>query len=144
MVKCGMVDGDPCKCELVNPCVNYMVETIISNVLKIVLKEISPFEKNELLEFVRMPDAGEYIAIYIKELDNDRGVADNIEPSIGYIMDTVISGILKAILKIINPAEREELYKFVHMPGIDMHIRTYIKTLDEHREVIGDIVLNTI
>ena len=144
MVKCGRVDGDPCKCELTNPCVNYMVETIISNVLKIVLKEISQFERDELLEFVRMPDAGEYIKIYIEELDNHRGVIGSTGPCIGYIVYTVISSILKTILKTISPAERDELYKFAQMPDIDRHIRTYIATLDSHREVIGDIVLNTI
>ena len=144
MVKCGRVDGDPCKSELTNPCVNYMVETIVSNVLKMVLKEISQFERDELLEFVRMPDAGEYIKIYIEELDNHRGVIGSTGPCIGYIVHTVISSILKTILKTISPAERDELYKFAQMPDIDSHIRTHIATLDSHREVVGEIVLNTI
>ena len=144
MIKCGTVDGDPCKCELANPCVNYMVERIVSNVLKMVLKEISPFERNELLEFVRLVDAGEYVKIYVEELDNHRGVTDSTESCTGYITDAVVSGILKAVLKSITPAERDELYKFAQMPDIDGYIKTYIKTLDKHREVIGDIVLNTI
>ena len=144
MVKCGRVDGNPCKCELTNPCVNYMVETIISNILKLILKEISPFERNELHEFVRMPDAGEYIEIYVEELDNHRRVIDGAEPCIDYIIETVISSILKLVLKTISPAERDELRKFAQMPGTGRHIEIYIEELDKHREVIGDIVLNTI
>ena len=121
-----------------------MVETIVSNVLKMVLKEISPFERNELLEFVRFVDAGEYVKIYAEELDNHRGITGSTESCTGYITDAVVSGILKAVLKTITPAERDELYKFAQMPDIDGYIKTYIKTLDKHREVIGDIVLNTI
>ena len=78
MVKCGRVDGNPCKCELADPCVNYMVETIISNILKLILETISPFERNELYEFVRMPNAGRYIEIYIQELDKHREVIGDI------------------------------------------------------------------
>ena len=144
MVKCGRVDGNPCSCELTNPCVNYMVETIISNILKVTLKEISPFERNELQEFVRMPDAGKYIGIYVEELDNHRRAIDSTEPCIDYILETVISGILRLVMKTISPAERDELCKFVQMPSIGMHIRIYIENLDKHREVIGDVVLNTI
>ena len=144
MVKCGAVDGDPYKCELTNPCVNYMVETIVSNILKMMLEEISPFERNELHEFVRFVDAGEYVKIYAEELGNHRGITGSTESSAGYITDAVVSGILKAVLKTITPTEKDELYKFAQMPGIDGYIKTYIKTLDTHREVIGDIVLNTI
>ena len=121
-----------------------MVETIISNILKVTLKEISPFERNELQEFVRMPDAGKYIGIYVEELDNHRRAIDSTEPCIDYILETVISGILRLVMKTISPAERDELCKFVQMPSIGMHIRIYIENLDKHREVIGDVVLNTI
>ena len=143
MVKCGAVDGDPCKCELTNPCVNYMVATIVSNILKMILKEISPHERNELHEFVRLVDACEYVKLYAEDLDNHRGDTDGPESCIGYITDAVVSGILKAVLKTITPAERDELRKFAQMPGIDGYIKTYITTLDKHREVIGGIVLNT-
>ena len=78
MVRCNKIDGEPCKCELEEPCINYMVETITSNILKLVLGTISPVERNELREFVQMPDAGRYIEIYIQELDKHREVIGDV------------------------------------------------------------------
>ena len=74
MVKCNKVDGKPCKCELEEPCIMYMVETITSNILKLILGTINQFERDELREFVQMPDAGRYIQIYIEELDKHREI----------------------------------------------------------------------
>ena len=144
MVKCDKVDGNPCKCQLAEPCINYMVETIISNVLKLVLGTINPFETNELREFVQMPDAGRYIEIYIQELDKHRDVIGDVEPCIDYMVETIISSILKFVLGTISPAERNELREFVRMPNAGRYIEIYIQELDEHREVIGDVVLRTI
>ena len=83
MVKCNKVDGKACKCELAEPCIMYMVETIISNILKLVLGTINPFERDELREFVQMPDAGRYIEIYIEELDKHREIIGDV------VLDTI-------------------------------------------------------
>ena len=83
MVKCNKVDGKPCKCELIEPCIMHMVETIISNILKLILGTINPFERDELRQFVQMPDAGRYIELYIEELDKYRVTTGDV------VLDTI-------------------------------------------------------
>ena len=144
MVKCDKVDGNPCKCELTEPCVNYMVETITSNVLKLVLGTISPFERNELREFVQMPDARRYLELYTHELDKQREVIHDVEPCIDYMVGTIVSSILKFVLRTITPVEKSELSEFVQIPNAGRYIEIYLQELDKHREIIGDVVLNTI
>ena len=78
MVRCNKVDGEPCKCELEEPWIMYMVETIIRNILKLILGTITGFERDELREFVQMPDVGRYIQIYIEELDKHREIVGDV------------------------------------------------------------------
>ena len=78
MVQCNKVDGHPCSCELAEPCVIYMVETIISNILKLIMGSITPFERNKLRQFVQMPDAGRYVELYIEELDKHREIVGGV------------------------------------------------------------------
>ena len=78
MVQCNKVDGKTCKCELEEPCIMYMVETIISNILKFVLGTISHAERDELRQFTRMPDTGRYLQIYIVNLDKHREIVGDV------------------------------------------------------------------
>ena len=78
MVRCDRIDGEPCKCELEEPCVKYMVQTIISNLIKFVLGTITHGERDELREFVRMPDAGKYLSLYVEEMDKERELLGNV------------------------------------------------------------------
>ena len=78
MVRCNKIDGEPCTCELEEPCIKYMVETIVSNILKFVLGTITHAERDELQQFVRMPDAGRYLQLYIEELDKEREIVGDI------------------------------------------------------------------
>ena len=79
MVKCDAVDGKPCKCELTKPCIIYLVESIVSNTVKLVLGVISEKERDELQTLTRIPNAKRYIELYLEELDKNREmVADNI------------------------------------------------------------------
>ena len=145
MVQCSKIDGEPCKCELVEPCVNYLVETLTSNILKLVLRTITPFELNELHEFTHMPDARRYLELYTHELDKQREVIDDAaEPYIDYVVGTIVGSILKYVLKTITPTERIELHEFSRVTNARGYIDAYLGELDNHREIIGDIVLNTI
>ena len=78
MVRCNKIDGEPCACELDEPCIKYMLETIISNILKFVLGTITHAERDELRDFVRMPDAGRYLQLYIEQLDKEREIIGDI------------------------------------------------------------------
>ena len=78
LLKYNQVDGKPCKCELEEPCIMYMIETIISNILKLILGTISRVERDELRQFIQMPDAGRYIQIYIEELDKHRDIVGDV------------------------------------------------------------------
>ena len=78
MVRCNAVDGYPCKCELTNPCVVYLIETILSNMLKLLLDTISNEEREELRAMTRIPNAKTYLKLYIKELDNHRNMTSDV------------------------------------------------------------------
>ena len=78
MVKCNKIDGEPCSCELEEPCIKYMVTTIISNILKFVLGTITHGERDELRQFAQMPNAGDYLRLYMEELDKEREIVGDI------------------------------------------------------------------
>ena len=141
MVQCSKIDGEPCKCELVEPCVNYLVETLTSNILKLVLRTITPFELNELREFTHMPDARRYLELYTHELDKQQYVA---EPYVDYVVGAIVGSILKYVLRTITPTERIELHEFSRVTNARGYIDAYLGELNNHREIIGNIVLNTI
>ena len=78
MVKCDKVDGKPCKCELEDPPVIYLIQTIISNSLKLIMGTINQFDREELREVMRIPNASRYIELYLEELDKHRELVSDI------------------------------------------------------------------
>ena len=142
MVKCNKIDGEPCGCELEEPCVKYMVQTIVSNIVKYVLQPVTTADMDELQQFVQMPDAGVYLGLYIEELGKRRGELE--EPCTSYMVQTIVINILKFVLRTITQAERDELQQFARMPGAGVYLQLYVEELDKEREIIGDIVLETI
>ena len=79
MVRCDAIDGKPCKCQLNKPEVIYLLESIISNLLKLVTGAITFEQKEELRVLVQMPNAWIYLQFYLDGLDDHRNrVADAI------------------------------------------------------------------
>ena len=78
MVKCDKVDGKPCKCELEDPCIIYLIQTIISNSLKLIMGTLNVFDREELRSVVRIPNAGRYVDIYLEELDRHREIVRDV------------------------------------------------------------------
>ena len=72
------MDGEPCKCELEDPPVIYLIQTIISNSLKLIMGTINQFDREELREVTRIPNAGRYIELYLEEPDKHRELASDI------------------------------------------------------------------
>ena len=86
MVRCDAIDGIPCKCELDNPEIQYLLETIISNLLKLVLGTITPDQIQELRELVRVPNARDYLQLFLIDLDEHR---DTVAEDILYLVDNM-------------------------------------------------------
>ena len=78
MVKCDKVDGKPCGCELEDPPVVYLIQTIISNSLKLIMGTLTQFDREELRTMVRIPNAGRYVELYLEELDKHRELVSDI------------------------------------------------------------------
>ena len=78
MVKCDKVDGKPCVCELEDPPVVYLIQTIISNSLKLIMGTLTQFDREELRTMVRIPNAGRYVELYLEELDKHRELVSDI------------------------------------------------------------------
>ena len=77
MVKCNRIDGKPCKCELRDPHIIYLVQTIVVNTLKLILGVLIEEEGEELRRVTRIPNAAAYLKLYLEELENNReSVAD--------------------------------------------------------------------
>ena len=77
MVKCNSIDGKPCKCELRDPHIIYLVQTIVANTLKLILGVLIEEEREELRTVTRIPNAAAYLKLYLEELENNReSVAD--------------------------------------------------------------------
>ena len=77
MVKCSRIDGKPCKCELRDPHIIYLVQTIVVNILKLILRGLTVEEREELRTVTRIPNAAAYLKLYLEELENSReSVAD--------------------------------------------------------------------
>ena len=77
MVKCSRIDGKPCKCELRDPHIIYLVQTIVVNILKLILRGLTVEEREELRTVTRIPNASAYLKLYLEELENSReSVAD--------------------------------------------------------------------
>ena len=142
MVKCNKIDGEPCSCELEEPCIKYLVQSITSNIIKYVLRTIATEDIDELQHFVQMPDAAIYLGLYVEELSKRRSELE--EPYTSYMTQTIVINILRFVLRTITHAEREELEQFARMPDAGGYLRLYIEELDNEREIIGDIVLETI
>ena len=77
MVKCNLIDGKPCKCELRDPHIIYLVQTIVANTLKLILGVLNNEEREELRTVTRIPNAATYLKLYLEELENNReSIAD--------------------------------------------------------------------
>ena len=77
MVKCNRIDGKPCKCELRDPRIIYLVQTIVANTLKLILGVLMDEEREELRTVTRIPNASAYLKLYLEELENNReSIAD--------------------------------------------------------------------
>ena len=139
MVKCNKIDGEPCSCEFEEPSIKYLVQSIVSNIVKYVLQTITTADIDELQQFVQMPDAAIYLGLYVEELIKRRGELE--EPSTSYMTQTIIIGILRFALRTITNAERDELEQFARMPDAGGYLRLYVEELDNERAAIGDIVL---
>ena len=78
MVRCDKVYGKPCRCELENPPVVYLIQTIISNSLKLIMGTLTQFDREELRTVVRIPNTGRYVELYLEELDKHRELVSDI------------------------------------------------------------------
>ena len=78
MVRCDKVDGKPCSCELNDPSVAYLIQTIISNSMKLIMGTLTQFDRQELRDVVRIPNAGRYVELYLEELDKHREFVSDI------------------------------------------------------------------
>ena len=78
MVRCDQVDGKPCSCELDDPPVVYLIQTIISNSMKLIMGTLTQFDRQELRDVVRIRDAGRYVELYLEELDKHREFVSDI------------------------------------------------------------------
>ena len=77
MVKCNRIDGKPCKCELRDPHIIYLIQTIVLNTLKLLLGVLTNEERDELRTVTRIPHAKTYLELYMEEVKNNRdSVAD--------------------------------------------------------------------
>ena len=55
MVKCNRIDGKPCKCELRDPQIIYLIQTLVLNTLKLLLGVLTNEERDELRTVARIP-----------------------------------------------------------------------------------------
>ena len=72
MVRCNRVDGRPCKCDLSEPQIIYLLQTIVRNTIKHLLGTITRTEKLQLRAAVRRPNAKLYLEMYLEELTTHR------------------------------------------------------------------------
>ena len=72
MVKCNKIEGKPCKCELGEPRVKYLIQTITRNTLKTLLGTITGSERLELRAAAQIPNAKIYLQMYLEQLDVNR------------------------------------------------------------------------
>ena len=83
MVRCNAVDGQPCKCMLAIPEINYWVKTMKFYLIKQSLGTITLEEFSELNTLLNMPNSRIYLNFYMEELNNERcELAENILESI--------------------------------------------------------------
>ena len=142
MVQCKKIDGEPCSCDMEEPCTKYLVQSITCNLIKHVLQSINADDIDELQQFVRMPDAAAYVRLYIDVLVKRRG--EMVDQSISYMTETIVIYILRFVLRTITVAERDELDRLVQMPDAAGYLRLYAEELDNERAAVGDIVLSII
>ena len=77
MVKCNRIDGKPCKCELRDPQIIYIIQRIVINTLKLLLGVLTNEERDELRTVTRIRHAITYLEMYMEEVKNSReSVAD--------------------------------------------------------------------
>ena len=139
MVKCNSIDGAPCSCDLEEPCIKYLVQSITNHTLKYVIKTITTADIDELQQFVQIPDAAIYLGLYLEQLTKRRSE----EPYTSYVTQTIVINILKFVLQTITHGERDELEHFARMPDAGGYLRLYIEELDKERSAIADIILAT-
>ena len=78
MVRCDKVDGQPCSCELEDPPVVYLIQTIISNSVKLVMGTLTQYDREVLRDVLRIPSVGRYVELYLEELDKHRELVSYI------------------------------------------------------------------
>ena len=86
MVRCDAINWNPCKCELESPEIQYLLESIISNLLKLVFRTITPEQFQELRELLHIPKARDYLQLYLINLDEHR---DTVSQHILYLVDNM-------------------------------------------------------
>ena len=93
MVKCNRIDGKPCKCELRDPHIVYLLQTIVINTLKLICAALTNEERDELRMVLRIPHARRYLELYMEELENNReSVADLVLRDEMYNMYCYVKG----------------------------------------------------
>ena len=72
MVRCNKIQGKPCRCELSEPRIKRLLQTITRNTLKTLLGNVTRAERDELRTAAQVPNAKAYIQLYLEELSNHR------------------------------------------------------------------------
>ena len=140
MVRCNSIDGAPCSCDLEDPCIKYLVQSITSHVLKYIIKTITVPDMDELQLFMQMPDAATYLQLYIDQLSQR---ISGEEPYSTYVTQHIVINVIKFILKTITHSERDELEHFARMPDAGDYLRLYIEEIDKERSDIAHLILAT-
>ncbi len=71
MVKCNRIDNKPCKCELGDPQVAIVLQTIVQSIFKLLLGTISSEDVRRLRAAVRSPNTRRYIILYLEQIERD-------------------------------------------------------------------------
>ena len=147
MVKCNRIDGKPCKCELKDLHIVYLLQTIVINTLKLICGELSNEERDELRTVTRIPHARRYLEIYMEELENNRELVADLgkcelkDSHIVYLLQTIVINTLKLICGESSNEERDELRTVTRIPHARRYLEIYMEELENNRELVADLVL---
>ena len=78
MVQCNQIEGKPCKCQLDEPRIVYLIQTVIRNTIKLLFGTINSQERDELRTAVRMPNAKAYLEFCLEDLDVHRNMISEL------------------------------------------------------------------
>ena len=78
------------------------------------------------------------------KVDGEPCICELDKPPIKYMIETIVINLLKLVSGTITHGEWDELQLFVRMLNAGRYVRLYIEQLDRERDIIGDIILNTI